>query len=203
MKLNEFTDKIYCINLDRRLDRWSRCCDIFKLHDIVVDRFSAVDGVDCQWENKKLLPGEIGVIRSNLEIIKIAKENNYKNITIFEDDVELSEDFNKNFDTYIKQVPNDWGFIYLGGNHVGGFNQITENVAKISHSYAIHAIIIRDTIFDHILTMLSEENEQVDVTYAKLQRIFPSYVIRPHLAWQRKDFSDIQGGIMDYDFLKK
>ena len=25
MKITEFFDKTYCINLDRRLDRWSEC----------------------------------------------------------------------------------------------------------------------------------------------------------------------------------
>ena len=203
MTPNQFVDKIYCINLDKRLDRWERCKNIFQLNNIEVERFSAVDGLNLDLTGKKLLPGEIGVIRSNFEIIKKAKENNYKNVLIFEDDVELCEDFNLKFNDYIKQIPTDWSFIYLGGNHVGGYSHVTDNVAKTNYSFAIHAIIINQNIYDHILQILPEEKEQVDVTYAKLQRIFPSYVFRPHLAWQRKDFSDIQGGIMDYDFLKK
>ena len=203
MTLNEFVDKIYCINLDKRLDRWERCKNIFQLNNIEVERFSAVDGLNLDLTNKKLLPGEIGVIRSNFGVIKKAKENNYKNVLIFEDDVELCEDFNLNFSNYIKQIPNHWSFIYLGGNHVGGYQPITDNVAKINYSFAIHAVIINQNVYDHILQILPEEKEQVDVTYAKLQRIFPSYTFRPHLAWQRKDFSDIQGGIVDYDFLQK
>lgn len=203
MSINNFVDKIYCINLDKRTDRWERCDNIFKSNNIDVDRFSAVDGTKIDYENKKLLPGEIGVIRSNLEIIKLSKKNNYKNVLIFEDDVELVGDFNQKFEDYLKQIPNDWSFIYLGGNHVGGYRHITENVAIINYSFAIHAFIVNENVYDHIITMLSEEKEQVDVTYAKLQKIFPSYVFRPHLAWQRKDFSDIQGGVVDYDFLKK
>jgi hypothetical protein len=203
MKLNDFVDKIYCINLDKRTDRWEKCESIFKHNNIKVDRFSAIDGSKMEYENKKLLPGEIGVIRSNLEIVKIAKKNNYKNVLIFEDDVELCENFNIKFNEYIGQIPNDWSFIYLGGNHVGGYNHVTDNVAKTNYSFAIHAIIINQNVYDQILQILPEEKEQVDVTYAKLQKIFPSYVFRPHLAWQRKDFSDIQGGVVDYDFLKK
>lgn len=203
MSLNDFVDKIYCINLDKRTDRWERCQKIFQINNLNVERFSAVDGSKLDLNGSKLLPGEIGVIRSNLGVIKMAKENKYKSILIFEDDVELCDDFNDLFESYIKQVPNDWSFIYLGGNHVGSYSHITNNVAKINYSFAIHAIIINENVYDHILQILPEEKEQVDVTYAKLQRIFPSYVFRPHLAWQRKDFSDIQGGIVDYDFLKK
>lgn len=201
MKINDFVDKIYCINLDRRPDRWGECEKIFNKHGLVVERFSAVDGKDI--DKTHLLPGELGVIRSNYNVIKKAKENNLNSVMIFEDDVELSENFNELFSEYIKQVPDDWSFIYLGGNHVGGISMVTNNVFKMRHTFAIHAIIIKSDIYDHILNLLSEERTQVDVVYANLQKVFPSYVFRPHLAWQRKDFSDIQGGIMDYDFLRR
>lgn len=202
MKINDFVDKIYCINLDKRKDRWDRCQVIFKENAIDVERFSAIDGKNCTYKNTKLIPGEIGIIRSNLEIVKIAKKNNYKSILIFEDDVELIENFNSIFESYIEQVPNDWEFIYLGGNHVGGCIKISNNVAKMKHSYAIHAIIIKNTLYDKIINELSLESIQVDVAYANLQGEHPSYVFIPHLAWQRKDFSDIQGGVVYYDFLK-
>jgi hypothetical protein len=91
----------------------------------------------------------------------------------------------------------------MGGNHVGGLVHVNEKIAKIRHSYAIHAICVKEDLYDHILTMLEEERVAVDVTYANLQKIFPSYVFRPHLAWQKDGHSDIQGGYVNYDFLKK
>jgi hypothetical protein len=42
-----------------------------------------------------------------------------------------------------------------------------------------------------------------DFFMADLQRISNWYCFRPHLAWQRTGFSDIQNTVMDYDFLKK
>ena len=107
MKLNDYFDKIYCINLDRRTDRWEKCKIQFDKHGINVERFSALDGDKLEYSNKRLLPGEIGIIRSNLELVKKAKENNYKNILIFEDDVEFADDLNEKFEKYIKQVPED------------------------------------------------------------------------------------------------
>ena len=204
MKINEYFDKIYCINLNHRSDRWDNCSLQFKKNGLKVDRFEAINGKELVPNGLNgLMSGEIGVIRSNYNVIKNAKDNGYKNIIIFEDDVELCDDFTIRFESLFDSVPKDWGFLYLGGNHVGGLTIVNENVSRIRHSYAIHAICINEQVYDHILEILPNEKEQVDVTYAKLQQIFPSYVFRPHLAWQKDGHSDIQGGYQNYDFLKR
>ena len=204
MKINEYFDKIYCINLNHRSDRWDNCSLQFKKNGLKVDRFEAINGKELVPNGLNgLMSGEIGVIRSNYNVIKNAKDNGYKNIIIFEDDVELCDDFTIRFESLFDSVPKDWGFLYLGGNHVGGLTIVNENVSRLRHSYAIHAICINEQVYDHILEILPNEKEQVDVTYAKLQQIFPSYVFRPHLAWQKDGHSDIQGGYQNYDFLKR
>ena len=204
MGLNDIFDKIYCINLKHRTDRWEYCNKQFEKYGILVEKFDAVNGKKVTPDGiNGLLPGEVGVIRSNYNVIKDAKEKGYKRIVIFEDDVELCDDFNERFMLHYKDIPNDWRFIYMGGNHVGGVTPINNKVSKIRHTYAIHAICVHEELYDHILTMLEEEKVQVDVTYAQLQKVFPSYVFRPHLAWQKDGHSDIQGGYMNYDFLKK
>lgn len=204
MELNELFDNVYCINLDHRKDRWEECNLHFNKHNIKVERFSAINGKEVTPEGVgKLLPGEVGVIRSNYEVVKDAKEKGYQQIVIFEDDVEMDDNFKEKFFSFYSAVPEDWSFIYMGGNHVGGLIPINDKICKMNHSYAIHAICIKNNIFDHILELLKKEKVQVDVTYAQLQSVFPSYVFRPHLAWQKDGFSDIQGGYQDYKFLKK
>lgn len=204
MKINSFFDKIYCINLKHRVDRWDNCLRQFKENGLNVERFDAVNGKELAPNGLNgLMSGEVGVIRSNYNVIKDAKEKGYKNIIIFEDDVELCDNFITQFESIFDKVPKDWGFLYLGGNHVGGLTLVNENIARIKHSYAIHAICVNEQVYDHILELLPNEKEAVDVTYAKLQQIFPSYVFRPHLAWQKDGHSDIQGGYQNYDFLKK
>ena len=203
MELNDIFDHIYCVNLKHRTDRWENCLKQFEKYGIEVERFDAVNGNEVTPDGVNgLLPGEVGVIRSNYNIIKDAKEKGYKKIMIFEDDVILSDDFNERFEIHYTSTPEDWRFLYLGGNHVGGLTPINNKVAKIKHTYAIHAIGVHEELYDHILTMLEEEKVQVDVTYAQLQKKFPSYVFKPHLAWQQDGHSDIQGGYMNYDFLK-
>lgn len=201
MKLNDFFDNIYCINLDKRSDRWEECLAQFEKHNLTVERFSGIDGSMIE-NNTKLADGELGVLKTHIELIKDAKEKGYKSILILEDDVEFIDNLNEKFFSIKNQIPNDWIMLYLGGNHVGGCLQISQNIYKLIHSYAIHAFAINSELFDLIINGLPKYKKPVDVFYAELQPLFPSYVIRPHLAWQRVSFSDIQGGIMNYDFLK-
>ena len=44
--LNLYFDKIYCINLDRRDDRWEECIVEFNKHNLIVERYKAFDGKD-------------------------------------------------------------------------------------------------------------------------------------------------------------
>jgi len=201
--INDEFDKIYCINLKHRTDRWENCLEQFQKYDINVSRFDAINGKNIIPSGKNgLLAGEIGIIRSNYKIIEEAKNNNYEKIIIFEDDVVLTNDFTVKFSQYYDNTPKDWCFIYMGGNHIHKPVAINERIHRMRYSYAIHAICIHEKMYDIILNLLKKELEQVDVTYAKLQRLHPSYVFIPHLAWQKEGHSDIQGGYVNYNFLK-
>lgn len=198
--LNNYFDKIYCINLDEATDRWEDCVKQFKKYNIEVERFSAIKpetGIN------NIRKGELGLLRSNIEIIKKAKEANYKNILILEDDFEFIDNFNELFDKMIKLVPENWDFLYFGGNHQGGFQMINENVAKIFHTYATHTFAIKNTLFDQLLINLQEENKPVDVYYALIMRQCNSYVFRPHISFQKNGYSYINDADTNYDFLRK
>jgi hypothetical protein len=199
--MNDFFDHIYCINLDKRTDRWEDCVKQFKKHNLTVERFSAIDGSKIN-NPTKLMTGEYGILSTHIELIKDAKNKGYKNILILEDDVEFIDNLNEYFSLFKGQIPDDWVMLYLSGNHIGGCLQVSGNIFKIFHSYAIHSFAIKSELFDLIINGLPKYKKAVDIFYAELQSLFPSYVIRPHLAWQRESFSDIQGGIMNYDFLK-
>jgi len=199
--MNNYFDHIYCVNLDKRTDKWEECVKIFDKHNLSVERFSAIDGNTIN-NPTKLMNGEWGLLQTHIKLIKDAKNKGYKNILILEDDVEFMDDINNIFNNIKEQIPNDWLMLYLGGNHVGGSIRISENIFRVIHTFTTHAFSINSELFDLIINGLPNYKKAVDVFYAELHSIFPSYVIRPHLAWQRESFSDIQGGIMNYDFLK-
>lgn len=204
LTLNNFFDKIYCINLEHRTDRWKKSKELFDKYNIKVDRFNAINGKNISNDIRKniLLDGEIGVLLTHLEIIKECKKNNYKSVFIFEDDVDFIEDFDQMFNVICKQIPENFDFLYLGGNNIQGSQRITTNIHKIFHTYAIQSFGIKNTMFDYILENLPDYKKQIDVFYAELHSKTNSYITKPHLTWQRPDYSDIQGGFMDYTFLK-
>jgi hypothetical protein len=200
MTLNEYFDKIYCINLDEATERWDMCVEQFNKYNINVERFP---GIKIDSGLNGLLKGEIGILRTNYEIIKKAKELNLNNVLILEDDFLFIENFNEIFNFMVKQVPDNWDFLYFGANHVNGINYISPNVAKMNRSYALHTFAVKNTMFDKILNILPNEKLQVDVYYADMMPSCNAYVLRPHISFQREGFSYIQNRITDYNFLKR
>ena len=217
MKLNEYFDKIYCINLDRRTDRWEECQKIFSKHNLKVERFSATDGSKENYNLGYPYDSELAGAISHTKVIEKARELNLKNVLILEDDVNFLDDLENLFTKFINNIPNDWDGILFGGNHVGGYKHLNEHVVKVNRSYALHAYGLKSESFEFIINYMNnkikntinkgKENIKTSVAadffMADLQVINNWYCFRPHLAWQRTGFSDIQNTIIDYDFLRK
>jgi len=78
----EFVNKVIYINLDHREDRRIIMSKFFTDTQIPLEkviRFPAI-------KNKN---GSLGCVESHLGVLKLAKENGWKNILILEDDVEI------------------------------------------------------------------------------------------------------------------
>lgn len=199
MSLNLYFDHIYCINLDEATERWDHCLTQFEKHNFIAERFKAIK----VGEGKNgLLKGEIGCMLSHLGVIKDAKTKGYKKILVLEDDFELVDNFNQLFEEKYKNIPEDWELLYFGGNHVGGLIKINDDCAKTIHTFTTNSYAIKEEMFDVILVATERLNKQIDVYYADLQKVFNSYVFRPHLAFQKSGYSYIQEGDVNYTFLK-
>jgi len=219
MELNEYFDKIYCINLDRRVDRWEEnCLPQFKKLNLDVKRFSATDGKsDINLPHGDVYNAELAGSISHLNVLKKAREEGIKKLLLLEDDVVFKENANELFDIVIKNVPNDWDYLFFCGNHVGGFTPISDGVVKIGRSYAIHACGIKDSSYDIMIQHLQNKINKVmtdlnikhtpsvaaDYFLGDLHKILNTYCFLPHIAWQLDGHSDIQDAYMNYDFLKK
>jgi GR25 family glycosyltransferase involved in LPS biosynthesis len=214
-ELNKFFDKIYCINLDRRVDRWEECKKLFNKYNLKVERFSAIDGSKNNFGLGYPYNSELAGAISHTKVIEKGKNSNLKNILIFEDDVELIDNFNNLFSKYIINLPNDWDGLLFGGNHAEGYQQISENFIKVNASYSLHAYAINKKFYDNVINYMNNKIQNVidngtqgiesvaaDYFMADLHMSSNWYCIRPHLAWQRSGYSDIRESIMDYNFLK-
>ncbi len=201
--LNDYFDKIYCINLDKREDRWNECVKIFEKEKINVERISGINGNPFNYKSN-LSDGAIGCTLSHLKIIALAQLYNFKNILILEDDVEFIENINTEFNKFIVQVPKKWGLLYFGGNHNNEpLKKISENVSLVTNTYTTHAYAVNTELFSELINTFSNFDDACDVSLTRIQKKYKnSYVFQPHLAWQRNSFSDVLNVEADYSFLK-
>jgi GR25 family glycosyltransferase involved in LPS biosynthesis len=141
--INSYFNKIYCVNLDRRPERWEEASKEFKKFNLDVERFSAVDGSKMNLSNIKMevlkmesLPGAVGCSLSHRNIIKDAKKNAYDKILIFEDDVVFEDNLLTRFENEIKSLPEDWDMFYLSANNLKpeSLTQINEHIWRTRFS---------------------------------------------------------------------
>jgi len=119
--LTNFFDQIYCVNLDRRPDRWEafqeRIPDDWPFGPIY--HVQALDGQRIprpKWWSAG--PGAWGCYRTHLRLMEDAINNQYQRILIFEDDAVFHSDFAKGVTCFISSLPEKWSIAYLGGQHL-------------------------------------------------------------------------------------
>jgi GR25 family glycosyltransferase involved in LPS biosynthesis len=211
MTVNTFFDKVYCLNLDRRNDRWQNSQELFAKHNLQVEGFPATDwqdifsGTAYEQRYRTNVAHLTGFVRFFKKVIAEGTGN----VLLLEDDIEVPENFTELFNEYIEQVPGDWGMLYLGGNHSEGIVVATEgaNVFRCHNTLATHAIGYRKEAFEYILYNLEYHLTRImemqppqmytrvvgsDVWLALLQQAVPTYTFNPALVWQRADYSDIE-----------
>lgn len=208
--INIYFDKIYCLNLDRRQDRWKKASEQFNRFNINVERWSAIDGDSL--DNKLLdyynpdgLKGEeasilgitenknaIGCLLSHLEIIKNAKENNYNRILIFEDDIILSN----NFLEEVKQIEKlDWKLLYLGASQFLWNNiEIKDGHYNCKKTLGTFAYAIDSSIYDDLINIFEKGSQSVDNLLSIIQSKYKNgcFTIYPNIVISNVENSDIR-----------
>lgn len=199
----DYFDEIYCINLDERTDRWEESQKEFAKVGILdrVKRFSAIRDID----------GRVGVIKSNLEIVKIARDKNLKNVLVFEDDVEfLNVPVLDILSKSIKQINHNWFLFYLGANTHSKLVKLNRNLILIKDAFAVHSMAYSHRIYDKFISYASKINKinkQLDILDVWLAREAQAkhlcLMTNPILTTQRKSFSDIEKRVVDYKFIEE
>lgn len=197
----DFFDEIYCINLDKRTDRWRDIQAEFKKCSIEkrVKRFSAIEHID----------GRIGCIKSHLEIIKQAKKKKLDNVLIFEDDaIIVNDNINSVLFQATSQLPSDWDLFYLGANLHTQLIRYSNSLATLKHAYATHAIAYSKNVYDMFiekfekLLSIAAQDDILDVWLANnIQPMNKSFTVKPILATQKNDYSDINKSEVNYNFI--
>jgi len=195
MKLEEFFPLIFCINMDSRPDRWEKTQKEFEKIGIKnVKRFSAIE-----YE-----PSWFGCYLSHMEILSEARRVK-ENVLIFEDDIEFVNFNNFDIEQALDEMNNFywWDMLYLGGNILKPFYQVSKYWAKLTHCQSTHAYGVNHTFVPRLRDWFFSQKKKtiLDVMYA--DGVIPyrnCYITIPSMvAIQRTDYSDIEKREMNYD----
>jgi len=211
----DYFDKIFCINLDSRPDRWETVQTEFDKVGILdrVERVSAVTkeqipyhpgGHNRHSENYDLV-GAFAVSLSHHSCLVRAMESNVSNYLVFEDDV----CFEKYDEEYLKlclsELPSDWKLFLLGCDAWGRSKceDFSANLFKIDGFGLAHAYSINHMMFE---TYRSEFEKRVLVAKTRRKRwwkrveYFLSQICREfftakeQIAFQTEGISDVATG---------
>ena len=168
--INTYFDKIFYINLEKDVNRNDNVLAQFNRFDITnFERIEATSYTKIPdkklWRNfnkkdDKYILGQLGCRASHLEIVKIAKERNYKKILILEDDIKISKDPSELLITN-ENILNDWNFLYFGGD----IELFYRNQIVTTHAYAL-----KNVVFDDILNLAVASGMEIDNFYAKVMQ---------------------------------
>jgi GR25 family glycosyltransferase involved in LPS biosynthesis len=197
MKLNKYFSNIKCvvINLKEREDKREYIKKQLKSKNIEYD-FYIVD----KHSNPKR-----GCLESHLNIIKqtieenTLKKNKTKYLLILEDDCKFIKNINE-----MKEPPNNWDMIYLGGTVHRVINKDNIGYAKVQ-CWTTHAYIINLTNNELINKILEMDNYDGEIDRYYLEKIHPNfntYICDPMIAIQKEGFSDIENREVSYDFMQ-
>ncbi len=196
----EGVDCIYCVNLDRRPDRWEKMTKQFCEHDIKVHRFAAVDGsklegVPSYWSSA------LGCSASHIKILERAIEENHETVIVLEDDAQLHPEFKNMVEHGMKQLPHDWKMCYLGGSNTQVPTKFSDNIAVCKETLSTTGYLIKvDFARDYILPAILAEYQvkEIDAIFRDVQKLVPIHIFNPRIVYQYEDFSDIQQIVVNY-----
>lgn len=199
--INSIVDQVYLVNLSRHTDRLKKVSDRLNKLEIKFERFEAIDALnDTELRDKWITllengsdlssPGAFGCLLSHLEIIKLAKKQEFKSILIFEDDVYFHKEFDRLI-TRINNIPENSGIIYLGATQ---FEPIYDHSCyyKAHNTFGTFAYIIRDFMYDILIETFETYKADIDYLLISLQNNYNFYVLWDNLVIADLNSSDIR-----------
>lgn len=221
MKLEEFFDRIFVINLDRRTDRWLECIHEFKEHGIPMDKVVRISAFDHPTN------GHEGCTRSHRALLRRVANSDWNLVLILEDDfsvitmdklkqggwfpngdvwkthdsIPCGSNLNERFDYLSKWLPEKWDVLYLGASYgeppISRFNKHVLRVGFIqtTSSYGItreFAKVWSDKV-DAAVGGLENHPGPIDNTFGGMAHEHLYYTFQPRLMFQRISKSDLDG----------
>jgi len=204
MKLKDFVDKGYYINLDYKTERNEKTIEELRKNDLLdlVERVSAVKAFEqtivCEYGSDDWKKCVESCTQSHLKIINDAIEKGYQRILVFEDDIHFYEDGITPAITKIENALDEiskisnWDILYLGGSLLDQYVTLQDkHLIRVGGMNTSHAFILNHTAFEKLKSRYHYAYPMDVLLSANLN---PKFSVYPIAVTQRGgDVSDIGG----------
>lgn len=121
---------------------------------------------------------------------------------ILEDDIKFRDGFDGLAELALNDLPEDWDALWFGGmvHKVVGFSDYLKRLEVGTGGYGV---LIRETMYDAILTLMNHERQESDICYMSLQREYKCFHTVRNLILHPPGKSTIQKRHVDYPELYK
>lgn len=193
------------INLDHRKDRLEHVEKELEKMGIKGERFNAI----------KTASGAIGCTLSHIKCLEIAKERDYEQVFICEDDITFTNPdlFKQNIEKFCMNEDIMWDVLIIGGNNVPPYKQYYDYAARVFNCQTTTGYIVKQEFYNTMIKNFKEgvtnlmrdpANKRmfaIDIYWKKLQMENFWYMITPPTVTQYENYSDIENRNLNYDHL--
>lgn len=195
-------DRVVCINLDERTDRWERVQQsaAAMLGGVTPERFPAIKPDLAQ---SRVHNGRAGCLLSHRRVIEEAYRDGLESVLVFEDDLSFDPMFETRARVSIATLRGTpWDLFYLGFTPKAPLIPAGDGLVRTLGGVTTHAIAYHRRAMPELLKRLPGEDNVLRFLsrYKSVDRYYwqqaaprmRCYAASPLLVFQRDDFSDIQ-----------
>jgi len=188
--LETYFDKIFVLNLDRRVDRWDHMRKVLRKNNITsYDRLPGVDAQDpviySQWDSyrrkplsdserrhrlrKKGIPsaGSWAILSGMKKMLETCIQQGYRRVLVLQDDLIFHKNFEAEFMKLDTVIPQDWKLLYLGASQHNWGPEVTFSSHKSFYypngtADGAFAVGIDHTVFNDLIKEIDRREMPFD-----------------------------------------
>lgn len=197
MTINDYCDRIFCINLDRSPDRWEHAQAHFAAHGIHgVERFRAYDWHDYRGVHPHIMQGPVWACAASHQALwHMIAYHGWQRVLILEDDWQpVHSDLQARFAQAVADAP-PYDLLYLGGDLVHRpIYQASTHCYRITRVHTTTSYIVTSSYARRLAPMLEGP---VDCCLGNYSEPHQCYITLPRLIVQSSNLSTITGIVTD------
>lgn len=147
---------------------------------------------------------EIATIHSHKSILQHALDNGFESVFILEDDIDFAPDFLYKLDLCLKELPENWDGLHLGGespnNCLVNYSPLLNRSIKTWGGYGY---MVNRRAFQRLIDELNKEQTQVDTHYTWIMHKMNWFKTKEMLIYHLPGFSIINNEYRDIKNLYK